>query len=58
MSKGFWVKGYPYTNTDKTEHKAQSVIHRFDTLKKALFFKSQIADGEILPWGEAEGTNE
>lgn len=52
MSKGYWVKGYPYTNADKTECRNKPVIHRFDTEKEAEFFKSQIANGEILPWGE------
>ena len=54
MSKGYWVKGYPYTNSDKTQSKPDPVIHRFDTLKEAEFFKSQIAQGEFLPWGEME----
>ncbi len=54
MSKGYWVKGNPYKNTDKTESSNKPVIHRFDTLKEAEFFKGQIAQGEILPWGEKE----
>lgn len=54
MSKGYWVKGYPYTNSDKTKSKPDPVIHRFDTVKEAKFFKSQIAQGEFLPWGEME----
>ena len=54
MSKGYWVKGYPYSGPDKRSHKVDPVIHRFDTLKEAEFFKNQIAHGEILPWGEAE----
>lgn len=58
MSKGFWVKGHPYTNSDKTSYKEKPVIHRFDTLKEAEFFKGQIAQGEILPWGEREDSHD
>ncbi|MBQ7507217.1 MAG: hypothetical protein IJT05_07820 [Lachnospiraceae bacterium] len=54
MNKGYWVKGYPYINADKTAYKETPVIHRFDTIKEAEFFKSQIANGEILNWGAAE----
>lgn len=50
----YWVKGYPYKNADKTSHKDTAVIHRFDTLKEAMFFKSQVAAGEILSWGDGE----
>ncbi len=52
MSKGYWVKGYPYKNADKSTHYDELVIHRFDTLKEAEWFKGQIAQGEILDWGE------
>ena len=54
--KGYWVKGYPYKGADKTKHAEEPVIHRFDTLKEAEFFKGQIANGEILPWGSGSGT--
>ena len=54
--KGYWVKGYPYKGADKKEHADKPVIHRFDTLKEAEFFKGQIAYGEILPWGSGSGT--
>ncbi len=52
MSKGYWVKGYPYKNTDRNAHSDKPVIHRFDTIEEAEFFKGQIAHGEILDWGE------
>ena len=48
--RGYWVKGNPYKNADKTEYIEPPVIHRFDTLKEAEFFKSQIANGQILDW--------
>lgn len=43
--KGYWVIGRPY-------HKKDEVIHRFDSLKEARFFKGQIASGRILDWGD------
>ena len=54
MGKGYWVKGYPYNSPDKKTHRENPVIHRFDTRKEAEFFKSQVAQGEILPWGDGE----
>ena len=57
MSKGFWVKGNPFKNADKSQYKEKPVIHRFDTLKEAEFFKSQVANGVILNWGEGGEAN-
>ena len=54
MSQGYWIKGYPYTSADKNAYSNNPVIHRFDTKEEAEFFKSQIAHGEMLPWGDAE----
>ncbi len=50
----YWVKGHPYKDASKTSYKEEPVIHRFDTLKEAEFFKSQIAQGEILDWGDGK----
>ncbi len=50
----YWVKGYPFISSDKKRHSEKAVIHHFDTLKEALFFKGQIAEGEILDWGDGE----
>ena len=58
MSKGYWVKGYPFKNTDRIEYSDKPVIHRFDTEKEAEFFRSQVAHGEMLPWGEIGGEND
>lgn len=52
MGNGYWVKGYPYVNSDRREHKNDHVIHRVDTLAEAEFLKEQLAHGVILPWGE------
>lgn len=54
----YWVKGYPYVNPDKKYHYSNPVIHRFDTLKEAQFFKEQIYDGKILDWGDGENLEE
>ena len=54
----YWVKGYPYVNPDKKFHYNNPVIHRFDTLKEAQFFKEQIYDGKILDWGDGENLEE
>ena len=52
MSEGYWVKGYPYKNADRTACSSQPVIHRFDSEKEALFFKGQVANGTVLNWGK------
>ena len=54
MSNGYWVKGYPYVNSDRKDHKDDPVIHRVDTLAEAEFLKGQLAHGFILPWGEGD----
>lgn len=51
MGTGYWVKGYPYVNSDRKDHKDDPVIHRVDTLAEAEFLKGQLAHGFILPWG-------
>ena len=50
----YWVKGFPYKDSDKKNYNSNPVIHRFETLKEAEFFKGQIAKGEILPWGDGK----
>lgn len=57
MSKGYWVRGHRYKTPDKTTYEEDSIIHRFDTLKEAEFFKSEVAHGEILDWGDGEEYN-
>ncbi len=55
---GYWVKGYPWKSAAKTEHNPKPAIHHFDTLKEAIFFKGQVAEGEILNWGDGEKLSE
>ena len=50
----YWVKGYPFTDSSRTSHRREPVIHRFDTEKEAVFFRSQVAGGMILPWGDGK----
>ena len=52
----YWVKGHPYKDSGKTAYNDNPVIHRFDTLQEAEFFKSQVAHGEILDWGDGKNT--
>ena len=58
MSKGYWVKGNLYVNSDRKKYIEPPVIHRFDTIEEAWFFKSQIANGEILDWGDGKELKE
>ncbi len=58
MSKGYWIKGYPYTDADKANYHKKPVIHRFDTEKEAIFFASQVANGRILDWGAGSLLNQ
>ena len=47
VTKGnYWVKGCP-KHTPNSE-----VIHHFDSLEEAIFFKGQILYGTILDWGD------
>lgn len=48
---GYYVKGYPYLDYDRTRCTNNPVIHRFDTRAEADFFMTQIAKGELLEWG-------
>ena len=47
VTKGnYWVKGFPVHTPNR------EVIHHFDSLEEALFFKGQIKCGRILSWGD------